>query len=115
MDRNRDNLITYEEFRYYVGIIQGDMSQLNVNNMSKSLNSNEETKLEVWRDQWRKTARRGEDTISKEDAIDNIKEQVREPMSPGLIRSLQTQMDINGDGMIDFHEYARACEKVLSE
>ena len=26
MDRNRDNLITYEEFRYYVGVVKSNTS-----------------------------------------------------------------------------------------
>ena len=56
MDRNRDNLITYEEFRYYVGVVMGDTTQLTVNNLSQYQgNSNEREdrqKLNVWLRQW---------------------------------------------------------------
>ena len=60
MDRNRDNLITYEEFRYYVGVVMGDTSKLSINNLSsldKDVGANK--KLEVWRNQWNKTVNRG--------------------------------------------------------
>lgn len=60
MDRNRDNLITYEEFRYYVGVVMGDTSKLSIDNLSnldKNVGANK--KLEVWRKQWNKTVNRG--------------------------------------------------------
>lgn len=114
MDRNRDNLITYEEFRYYVGVVLGDSSQLNVSNFAHQMTDQDKERLEVWRQQWNKTATMDQDKITKEDAIDNMRMAIKEPMSPGLVRSLQTQMDVNGDGMIDFLEFARACDKVLA-
>ena len=70
MDRNRDNLITYEEFRYYVGVVMGDNSKLSVNNLTVS--AKDEARLEVWRQQWHKTARGGEEYILKEDASENM-------------------------------------------
>ena len=80
------------------------------------MNVSDETKLEKnWRQQWNITAGHGQDKITKDDAIENLKQAVREPMSPGLVRSLHTQMDVNGDGQIDFHEFARACDKVLGQ
>ena len=48
MDRNRDNLVTYAEFRYYVGVIMGDVSQLGVANFSGGSVAG----LEIWRDIW---------------------------------------------------------------
>ena len=56
MDRNRDNLITYEEFRYYIGIIKGQTNQLSVNNFAHSMSADESTRLDVWRNQWYQTA-----------------------------------------------------------
>ena len=60
MDRNRDNLITYEEFRYYVGIVMGDTSKLTINNLSQYQDGNrDDSKLNVWRGHWNKTASQG--------------------------------------------------------
>ena len=56
MDRNRDNLITYEEFRYYIGIIKGQTNQLSVNNFAHSMSADESTRLDVWRNQWYQAA-----------------------------------------------------------
>ena len=89
MDRNRDNLITYEEFRYYVGIVMGDTTKLTVNNLSQ-YQGNDDGKLNVWRKQWNKAAINGQDKISKDEAIDSMRDAATQPMSPGLVRSLHT-------------------------
>ena len=48
IDRNRDNLITYEEFRHYVGVVKGDSSLLDFHSMTGS----DETRLEVFKEYW---------------------------------------------------------------
>ena len=113
MDRNRDNLITYEEFRYYVSYVLGDNSQLGVPSGFGELSEADVSRLENWRDHWQSAGGAEDSKINKEEAIAAMKEYAREPMSPGLVRALQNQMDINGDGQIDFYEFSRACEKVL--
>ena len=89
MDRNRDNLITYEEFRYYVGIVMGDTTKLTVNNLTQ-YQGKDNGKLEVWRKQWLKTDGRYHDKITKDEAIECMRDAATQPMSPGLVRSLHT-------------------------
>ena len=113
MDRNGDNLITYEEFRYYVNHIMGNDNAVYDTHHGPGFRM---TELQKWMDYWPEnyTAEGpGREKISKDEAIAAMKEYAKEPMSPGLVRALQNQMDINGDGLIDFYEFARASEKVL--
>ena len=63
IDRNRDNLVTYEEFRYYVGVVQGQTQMLNVSNLSHMMTASDEQRLEVFRDQWNVVAAEGQDRI----------------------------------------------------
>ena len=66
MDRNNDNLVTYEEFRYYVGVVIGDTSMLTIDNLSSlDKNGDNDKKLEKWRSQWNKTVSYGHDKITK--------------------------------------------------
>ena len=53
--------------------------------------------------------------ISKEQAIECLKDNAQGPLSPAIVQALKKQMDINADGQIDYHEFARACEKILSQ
>ena len=41
MDRNNDNLITYEEFRYYVGVVKGKTNMVSVMNFSHSMSASD--------------------------------------------------------------------------
>ena len=63
IDRNRDNLVTYEEFRYYVGVIQGQTQMLNVNNLSHMMTASDAQQLEVFREQWNIVAEDGVEKI----------------------------------------------------
>ena len=45
-------------------------------------------------------------------AITHLKNNAQGPISNELAKSLRAQMDVNADGLIDFHEFARACEKL---
>ena len=115
MDRNRDQLVTYEEFRYYVSQVPGiDVSKLiNVENLSHMMTTSDGQRLEQWRDTWLTKANSADEKISIEDAVDCLRENARQKLSAAIIRGLKTQMDVNADGMIEFFEFARACEKIL--
>ena len=121
MDRDRNKLITYEEFRYYVAMVRKDYSMITVHNFSHDMTTSgvgtthDETRFEQWRPTWRQKATAGQDKIDKQEAIDCLKDNARQPLSPGMVRALQQQMDVNCDGLIDFNEFSRACDKILGE
>ena len=66
----------------------------------------------VWRGLWHEVANQ-QQFISKYDAVEQIKKNAQEQLSPSLIKALKAQIDVNGDGQIGYHEFARACDKIL--
>ena len=76
------------------------------------MSSNDEERLEQWRDTWMEVAKVGCTKITKDMAITHLKNNAQGPISNELAKSLRAQMDVNADGLIDFHEFARACEKL---
>ena len=53
------------------------------------------------------------ETISLHQAIKIIKNRATFELSNSLVKSLEKQMDINLDGVIDFNEFSRACAKIF--
>ena len=114
MDRNNDNVITYEEFRYYVGVVKGDTSLLTIQNFSHSLPAADLNRLEQYRGDWLEVAAQGQEKIEQQEAVELIQSLAAEPLSVPMVKALEAQMDVNGDGMIDYYEFARALDKIRS-
>ena len=99
MDRDRNNLVTYEEFRYYVACVHKDHSMITVNNFSLSHDmttsgfgagsTTDESRFEQWRKTWHQKAHSGQEKIAKEDAIDCLRDNATQPLSPGMVKALQ--------------------------
>ena len=113
MDRNNDNLVRYEEFRYYVSQLKNQDASHLINVQNLVATSIEEERLQVYKVYWDQMAAHGDDKVSKEDAIEVIRENASKTLSPSFVKALQIQMDITQDGWIDFHEFSRACEKIF--
>ena len=75
MDKNRDQLVTYEEFRYYISLLPGvDVSKLiNVENLSHMMTTSDGQRLEQWRDTWLTKAESADDKITIDQAVECIK------------------------------------------
>eukprot|EP00354_Favella_ehrenbergii_P011402 CAMPEP_0170459542 /NCGR_PEP_ID=MMETSP0123-20130129/6192_1 /TAXON_ID=182087 /ORGANISM="Favella ehrenbergii, Strain Fehren 1" /LENGTH=54 /DNA_ID=CAMNT_0010724155 /DNA_START=339 /DNA_END=503 /DNA_ORIENTATION=- len=54
------------------------------------MTTSDEQRLEQWRDTWNQMSANEEDKITKEDAIECIKQNAQEPLSRGLIKALRT-------------------------
>ena len=118
IDKNRDDLVTYEELRYYVRSFLGEHNcghLINVDNFDVSMNSSNAKRLSHWRSLWNTIPQIEDDRVSKEDAVECISQNCGTSLSPGIRRALEHQIDVNQDDMCDYYEFARACEKVIGQ
>ena len=118
IDKNRDDLVTYEELRYYVRTFLGEENcerLINVQNFDVDLSSSSAQKLQQWRALWDQIQQVEDGKVTKEDAIECIHQNCQMGLSPAIKRALEHQIDVNQDNMCDYYEFARACEKVLGQ
>ena len=84
IDKNRDNLVTYEELRFYVKTSLGEENVehlITVDNFNLALSSSDAKRLNVWRSLWHQIAQTDEDKVGIEDVIEILEQNCDEPLS----------------------------------
>ena len=91
IDKNRDNLVTYEELRFYVKTSLGEDNVdhlITIDNFNLALSSSDAKRLNVWRSLWHQIAQSDDDKVSKEAVLEILEENCDEPLSPEIKQAL---------------------------